>query len=421
MTFFRLVALFLPACVLLSSALAQAQTTQRFASVYKISGSVTATDSTGKQKRELKQGDALFVGEQVRATSTGEAVLRTDDAGVIAVRPNASFVMEQFTANGNSEDALSIRIFSGALRMITGWTGYYNRERHRIVTPSATVGIRGTDHEPYVLSAEMSVDMQMPEGTYNKVNSGGTFLGANGVELAVTPGRVGFAPTQSQMRSRALLTALMPSLLEKVPGFFVPGAFDSELEALAAADMADAAKAGKLSGAVKTATAPAITANGAPPAMAPSTAAAAETPVETGSCRPIAIATQWLQELDAAVVNKDGPTFLDKFDAQANVVAYVRDGAGNPVALAFNREELVKSTFASFAELSNYSSRRPAIKATLAAQTKPAQCDRIDIESVAIESGTRNGGSYRAETLETYKLIKRSGKWVAIQASTSMR
>jgi hypothetical protein len=422
MKFPKVLALLVVLPLLLISTGAGAQSTQRFASVYKITGSVVATDSTGQQKRELKQGDTLFVGEQVRATATGEAVLRTDDAGVIAVRPNAAFVMEQFTANGNAGDNLSVRILTGALRMITGWTGYYNKERHRILTPSATVGIRGTDHEPYVLSAEMSVDLQMPEGTYNKVNSGGTVLSANGVQLDVSAGRVGFAPAKSEMRPRALLTVLMPSLLEKVPGFFVAGAFDSELEALAAADMTAAAKAGKLSGAVQTA---AVPEPGAAPTAGPMTGTSTVMPeeklVETGNCRPVAIATQWLQELDMAVVNKDGQTFLDKFDSQSKVVARVRDGAGNPVELSFTRDELVKSTFASFAQLSNYASRRPVIKAVLSAQTRPTQCDRIDIESVAIESGTRNGGSYRAETLETYKLVKRSGKWVALQATTSMR
>lgn len=419
---FAKVAALLLTSVLSWPAFAQGQG-QRFASVYKITGSVVATDTSGKQQRELKAGDALFVGEQVRAGATGEAVLRTDDAGVIAVRPNAAFVMEQFTANGNADDSLSVRILTGALRMITGWTGYYNKQRHRIVTPSATVGIRGTDHEPFVLSAEMSVDMQMPEGTYNKVNKGGTVISANGVELDVNAGRVGFAPAKSEMRPRALLTVLMPSLLDKVPGFFVAGAFDGELEALAASDMAAATKAGKLSAPMPTVGAAAAAVSGSTGVSTPGAASGAgvAAPAETGTCRPTAIATQWLQELDAAVVNKDGQAFLDKFDAQTRVIARVRDGSGNPVELSFNRDELIKSTFASFAQLSNYASRRPVIKASLSAGTRAAQCDHLDVESIAIESGTRNGASYRAETLETYKLVKRGAKWVALGASTSMR
>jgi hypothetical protein len=409
----KIIGLLVSLQLLLGCASVWAQSGQRFGSVYKIIGLVVATDSAGNTKRELKQGDAVFVGEQFRAAGTGEAVIRTDDAGIIAVRPNASFVMDQFTANGNAEDALTVRILTGALRMITGWTGHYNKQTHRIVTPSATVGIRGTDHEPYVLSPELARDFQKPEGTYNKVNSGATVLIANGVELDVGAGKVGFAPAQQELHPRSLMTALIPTLLEKVPGFFVAGAFDNELEALANEDMAAAKSAGKLAGAMPEETS-AASMVAAPPV-------AINKPVETGTCKPNAIATQWLQELDDAVVNKDGQAFLDKFDSNADVIARVRDGSGNFVELTFSRDEIVRSTFAAFAQLSNFASRRPVIKAALTNAAQTARCDRIDVESIAIESGSRNGSSYRLETLETYQLVKRSGVWVAIHASTTTR
>ena len=99
---------------------AWAQDNQRFGSVHKIVGTVVASDTVGSRRRELKQGDPVFVGEQIRSSINSEAVLKTDDAGVIAVRPNATFVMERFTANGDANDQFSMRIISGALRMITG-------------------------------------------------------------------------------------------------------------------------------------------------------------------------------------------------------------------------------------------------------------------------------------------------------------
>ena len=413
-----LIALALPLGCLASHAVAQTTPASqaRYASVYKISGTIVATDSANKQ-RTLKQGDAVFIGEQVRAGSNSEAVLRTEDAGIIAVRPNAAFVMEQFKAEGNATDSLSVRILSGALRMITGWTGYFNKSQHRIITPSATVGIRGTDHEPYVLSAEMSVDMQLPEGTYNKVNSGGTVLRSNGAELEVNPGRVGFAPAPPTVRPRALITVLMPVLLDKVPGFFVAGAFDAELEALAAADLAEAIKTRKLDQ-------PGVM-DPTPQQSAPTTSTTApvvvDTSGDTANCKPSVIAATWLQELDAAVQSKDGPLFLSKFDADVVVFARVRDGSGNLVELKFTRDEVVRSTFAAFAQLTDYTSRRPATKARLAPDTRSAQCDRIDVESVAIESGRRNGATYRSETFETYRLVKRAGKWLAISATNSQR
>lgn len=405
----------------------QPQSAQRFASVYQITGSVVATDRNGQDKRELKAGDVLYVGERVTASASGEAVLRTDDAGVIAVRPNAAFVMDQFVANGNTQDALSVRILTGALRMITGWTGHYNKQKHRIVTPTATVGIRGTDHETYVLSSDMALGAQMPQGTYNKVNSGGTVIDTNGVELEVKVGQVGYAPADPEMSLSALSTVLMPSLLEKVPGFFVPGAFDSGLEAVAARDMAAAVQAGKVVAAAPTATSQAPSPKGAGSAAAlgaegPQSPTPPPVPSpEPGKCQPIAIGTQWLKELDTALGRGDASTFVDKFDAQAKVVARVRDGAGKTVEISFNREELAKSTFSALAQLSGYASRRPLISASFAETSSASRCDRIKVESIVIESGMRNGNSYRTEALENYTLHRRNGQWLAVQATTSMR
>lgn len=410
----KLIALLLTG-VLLLPASAGAQTPTRFASVYKITGSVVATDASGTKKRTLKSGDPVYVGEQVRAGANGEAVLRTDDAGVIAVRPNAAFVMEQFSANGDNQDKFSVRILTGALRMITGWTGLFNKDNHRIVTPSATLGIRGTDHEPYVLSAEMAVDLQQPEGTYNRVYKGGTVLKANGGEVDIDPGQVGFAPVAVPGRTRALMTVLLPALLDKVPGFFVPGAFDNELEALAQQSMREATLAHKFQLPSGTAMAASGTATPATPDAHGNANAAAE----TGACQPSAIATAWLAELDAAIEKRDALAFVSKFDNRARITATVRNGQGDPAEVGFTRDEMVKSTFAALSQLSDYSSRRPVINAKLSASARVAKCDRIEVESVVIESGKRNGGSYRVESLEKYKLMKTPSGWIAVQASTT--
>lgn len=414
----RLLALLLTGALLVPVS-ASAQTTARFASVYKVTGSVVATDATSGKKRPLQQGDPVYVGEQVRAGANGEAVLRTDDAGVIAVRPNAAFVMEQFSANGDSQDKFSVRILTGALRMITGWTGLFNKDNHRIVTPSATLGIRGTDHEPYVMSAEMALELHQPEGTYNRVYQGGTVLRASGTEVEINPGRVGFAPASPPGRTRALITALMPALLDKVPGFFVPGAFDNELEALAQDSMRDAVAAHKLQLPDAAPTALAAAPAAVSPASSPLSSPAA-TP-ETGACQPTAIATAWLAELDAAIEKRDALQFVSKFDSRARISAHVRNGQGDPMDISFTREEMVKSTFASLAQLNNYASRRPVVQARLGNGSRAARCDRIDVESVVIESGIRNGGSYRVESLEHYQLVKQAAGWIAVQASTTPR
>ena len=421
-------------CSLLWGGQATGQVSQRFATVYKITGTVVASDPVGRVRRELRQGDAVYVGEQIHSSTNSEAVLRTDDAGVIAVRPNSAFVMERFTANGDANDQLGLNIISGALRMITGWTGFFNKDRHRITTPSATVGIRGTDHEPYVLSAEMAAGLRVSEGTYNKVNKGGTVLGISGVTLEVNAGSVGFAPAHPARRTRALITALTPTLLDRVPGFFVAGSFDGELESLVPADFTEAIRARNAAQTGNVVPVPVLP--GVTPGSAPSSGASIEPPVsgsavagvtsqsttgETATCKPSAIATAWLMKLDSSVQQKNARAFMAQFDSQARIVANVRGANGEMTAVEFSRDEMARSTMISFNQISDYDSRRPVINAKVASDVRPGQCDRVEIDTVVIENGTRSGSTFRTETLENYTLVRRAGRWLAVRASTMQK
>ena len=135
---------------------ATSNASQRFASVLRIRGNVNAVDPRNGQSRALREGDPVLVGEQVKADSTGEAILRTDDAGFVALRPGGVFIAESYSAQGNASDNMSLRVVVGALRIVTGWIGTTNRAGARVLTPTATIGIRGTDHEPVVMTVELS-------------------------------------------------------------------------------------------------------------------------------------------------------------------------------------------------------------------------------------------------------------------------
>lgn len=414
-----LLGIFLWAQIALGAGALAGDAPERFASVYKISGVVRVGDAAGGAQRDLKQGDVLRVGDVVQASATGEAVLRTDDAGIIAVRPNASFVMERFSAKRRADDQFGMRLFAGALRLITGWTGLRNKENYRVNTPTATIGIRGTDHEPYVMIPELALKLQLQqvEGTYNKVNRGGTTLEAAGAQLSIDAGQVGFAPSKSGPKKRALMTALLPSLLEKVPAFYVPGRFDAELEALAAHDLAEALKT----------LAPGETPSpGLPPKAAPESKpetapAAPPKPASSSSCDPGEIARTWLAELDGAITERQALRFVNLFAPQVKVTALVRDANGDYTELQYSRNELAKSTFASLNQLSQFASRRPTVNARLAPETPAAKCDRVEVDSVVIESGLRANLSYRLESFETFTLARQSGVWLAVSASTKQR
>jgi hypothetical protein len=392
-----------------------AQAPQRFATVYKITGVVQASDPVSGAVRTVRQGDAVYVGEQIRSMANGEAVLRTDDAGVIAVRPNAYFVVDQFKAQGKPDDQLSVRILEGALRMITGWVGVLNKSGHKITTTSATIGIRGTDHEPYVLSPELAKQLHQSAGTYDKVNRGGTYLNAGSAQIEIDPGRVGFAPAPPVVRTRAMMTVLLPVLLEKVPGFFVPGAFDAELEGLAARDFSQALNAGQFvlpaAGAVVSA---AKSAEAQPVNAAP---AVAEPSAALGACDAQTIAQQWLSGLDASLEARDAAKFVAHFAPQADIQTHVKGLNVAVTVLKSTRTELAKSTFESLARLTQFSSRRPVTTGKVAGEK--GACKRIEVESVVIESGVLSGGAYRLEALEKFTLELQGERWLAVRAITT--
>ena len=416
---------------------------QRFATVFRIRGDLTAAGSGGE--RRLREGDVVQVGEKVRAPALAEAVLKTDDAGMVAVRPGTEFVAERFAAEDKPTDSFSVRLLTGSLRVISGWISRTNRAGHTVVTPTSTIGIRGTDHEPYVLSAELAASTGNKEGTYDKVNRGGTTMRVGENTLDIDAGRVGFvrapakpdAEKKSGFRERALLTILLPVLLDKVPNFYVPGEFDAELDRYSQTADEDSQRQleqrrksppppvrGSAPTKAPAAVSPAPTsvpaAPAAPAAKTTAIATAAPTPAPAAAiagCEPTAIAKSWLEQLDAAIVRRDAAGIVALFAPEAAVRATVRGNEGRMTSVDLSRDELAASTLAAMAGLTDYKQRRVWIEGKPAGAT----CDRIGVRSVAIEQGRQSGKPYRFEALEEYVIELRGGKWLATKAETTQQ
>ncbi|MDP3537803.1 MAG: hypothetical protein Q8S26_03775 [Azonexus sp.] len=393
---------------------ANPDTGKLFANVWRVRGEVLASGKLGVP-RKLREGSPVYVGEQIRASSTGEAVLRTADAGIVAVRPGAEFVPERFAAEGKSTDRQILRLITGSLRLISGWIGQLNHPDHRVITPSATIGIRGTDHEPYVLPPEMATAVYRP-GTYDKVNRGATSLEANGGNLLIDQGRVGFArdPNATAPRTRALITLLLPTLLAKVPDFYVPGAFDAELDRYS--ETADNQSQKQLESRQSGAKRP------APEKMAAAAPAEAEPAIAAPvGCNPRAIGDYWLGSLDRAIARRDLKTILGLFAPDVVARATIRSSDNKTSTLDFNRDELVQSTLSSIANLKDYQQRRISVEASLPNGETEATCQRLDVKSLVIEQGLMDGKPYRFESTEQYRLEMRNGEWLATQAETTQR
>jgi hypothetical protein len=380
-----------------------------FANTWRIKGDVFASSKPGTS-RKLKVGSPIYVGEQIRAGTTGEAVFKTADNGLVAVRPGAEFIPEQYAAQGQPTDRQVLRLITGSLRLITGWITQFNREQHRVITPSATIGIRGTDHEPYVLPLDRATDNNLP-GTYDKVNRGATALGANGGNLLIESGKVGFArdPNSTPTRTRALVTLLLPTLLAKVPDFYVPGAFDAELDRYSAnADAATPRPVAESKPATKEA---------APPIISQAKPTQVAKPKPT-LCTPQAIGEYWLDRLDQAILNREIKTILGVFAPEIIAHATVRQQDGSTQTISLNRDEVVQSTLNSIANLKNYQQRRITIEAGFVDGSSEANCRQINVQSVVIEQGLLNNQPYRFESTEHFRLEQRGGEWLAIEAKS---
>lgn len=176
-----------------------------FGTVDALSGSAFVSGKSGNSVA-VSVGLKIYEEQTINTGSDGEVHLVTEDGGIIAVRPNTVYRVDEYKAEGSSADRVFTSLLKGAIRSITGWIGKHNSSAYLITTPNATIGIRGTDHETTVIDIG---DGDEP-GTYDTVNEGATFLKTPQGKAEVIPGKFAFAS-----RSRAAA----PIFLAQPPRF----------------------------------------------------------------------------------------------------------------------------------------------------------------------------------------------------------
>lgn len=188
--------------------------------VTQLEGEVSVLDSSGAG-HALQLGDKVHEGETLLTGKSGQVHIRMVDDAYLAVRANTRLVIDTYRAANKEDDSSVIRLLRGSFRAVTGWIGQANPAHYQVKTPTASIGIRGTDHEP-VFIPEEEATADLPAGTYDHVLEGGTRIESEGVAVEIAPGFAGFAPFHDRPR---LLEAI-PRFLENRPHL------DEKLEAL---------------------------------------------------------------------------------------------------------------------------------------------------------------------------------------------
>ena len=151
-------------CLVLVSPLLRAAEDEPAARVIAASGDVTAM--SGEDIRVLARGDEVYVGDIVTTGPNGFAQLRFIDSAIVALKADTAFEISEYVFDQSDDDRATMNLIQGGFRTITGRIGKANRDAYRVVTPYATIGIRGTDYEQVIT----------PSGLMSGVFDGGISL-----------------------------------------------------------------------------------------------------------------------------------------------------------------------------------------------------------------------------------------------------
>ncbi len=99
------------------------------------------------QTRTVERGAEVRVGDKVETQQGGHVHLRFVDGGRVSVRPASRLVIESYAHSKDQPQlsAIKFRLDEGVIRSITGSWGEAAKERFRLNTPVAAIGVKGTD------------------------------------------------------------------------------------------------------------------------------------------------------------------------------------------------------------------------------------------------------------------------------------
>ena len=191
----RLLLRTLAASALLAPLFALAQGT-----VQNLSGTLSVQRPDGSVRALAERSD-VFAGDVISTERDSYAQLRFTDGGQVTLRPNTQIKIETYAYEEGrpDRDSLAMQLFKGGLRSLTGLIGKRttNRNAYRMVTSTATIGIRGTDYSaidiPVPPPGRSAPTNLPPPGVYVTVADGQVAFISGGVEQLVGIGQVGFS------------------------------------------------------------------------------------------------------------------------------------------------------------------------------------------------------------------------------------
>ena len=98
-------------------------------------------------RETIRRGSSIQVGDRVETTGNGHVHVRFVDNGVVSVRPESVLEVQayRYDAQNPAVNEVRLRLDHGASRSISGAATELDKNRFRLNTPIAAIGVRGTD------------------------------------------------------------------------------------------------------------------------------------------------------------------------------------------------------------------------------------------------------------------------------------
>jgi hypothetical protein len=180
-------------------------------------GDVRIVGRDGAQRAAARGGE-LREGETLLSGANGLAQLRFADGGMISVRGSTELKLDRFAYRGKDDRGASlfVSLLKGGFRSVTGLIGQLNRDGYKINTPFATIGIRGTVHNPFVqLPAPPGEQTLVAPGAYDYVEQGAIAMQTlQGQTLTIGEKQTGFI---SQAGVAQILPTIPPIFRRDAP------------------------------------------------------------------------------------------------------------------------------------------------------------------------------------------------------------
>ena len=100
----------------------------------------------GTSRLEAKVGDPVQEKDRISVQAGGSVGISMSDETLLSIGPNSSMIIDRYTFNPvTREGNVETSILKGTCRFVTGLIGWLNPGAIKVTTPTAVIGIRGTD------------------------------------------------------------------------------------------------------------------------------------------------------------------------------------------------------------------------------------------------------------------------------------